>query len=284
MNKLKIAAVQMNAMVHDVTGNLEIHARFIAQAAEQGCALVVFPELSVTAHFGAPEAVNEAEPLDGAICTALQNAARQHNLLVSFGLCERARGSFYNSQILMGPDGILGVQRKTHPSHDEYLYFGRGNELNVLDAGFGRLGTLICYDSNLPETWRVLALKGAQIILLPHASRGARGTEMPREKQLTGLQSLLEIAPREQATHCKANAVFAVHCNQWGYNGHSTHAGGAWIVSPKGNILAQSEARLENLMIVAEIDLADGEDARRRAGCTLRTRRPELYGEITRIE
>ncbi|HRJ70917.1 MAG TPA: nitrilase-related carbon-nitrogen hydrolase [Terrimicrobiaceae bacterium] len=90
--------------------------------------------------------------------------------------------------------------------------------------------------------------------------------------------------PREQAAHCKANAVFAVFCNQWGYNGHSTHEGGAWILSPRGRILARGDEALGDTMIVAEIDLADAEQARRSSHCTLRTRRPEIYGVITELQ
>lgn len=280
--KFRAAAVQMNARVGDARGNLDTHCEFIARAAKEGCALVVFPELSVTAHFGAPEAVAEAECLDGEFCRRIAGEAGRHNLTVSFGLCERAEGTFFNTQVLMGPLGIIGTQRKTHPSGDEYLYFGRGNDLRVEDAGSARVGTLVCYDSTFPETWRVLALRGAEVILLPHASRSGRGVELPADKQLEGLRSLTEHFPRDHATHCKANAVFAVFCNQWGFNGHSTHEGGAWIVAPNGQVLVRSEPVLEDTMIVAEIDLAEVERIRRRPNCTLRTRRPELYGEITK--
>ena len=162
MEKFNVAAVQMNALKDDLQHNLDVHVRFIKEAAEAGCLLIVFPELSTTAHYGDPEVVKYAETAgDGPIFALMKEEAGKHGLIVAYGFCERAHGTFYNS--------------------------------------------------------------------------------------------------------------------------HSTHKGGASIIDPIGKLIARSEPLLEDLMITATLDPEPAEEIRRGKGFSLRTRRPEIYGELTRM-
>lgn len=284
MQPFTAAAVQMNASKDNLEHNLEIHRHFIREAGRLGCRLVLFPELSATSHYGADDVVRFAEPAgEGPVYTALLDAARQANIIVAYGFCQAAHGTYYNAHALLGPDGLIGIQHKLHASNDEYFSFRMGRQLSVFDLGFCKTGTLVCYDSNFSEVWRVLALRGAELVLLPHASRTGWGQEVPAERQLEQLRQSLEALPQPFGTYARENAVYALFANQAGYNGHSTHAGGAYALDPAGQAPVKSQPALEDQMITVEIGPTLLEKARRSANCTLKTRRPELYGPLTEL-
>ena len=282
METFTVAAVQMNALRGDLEHNLALHERFTREAARAGARIVMFPELSVTAHLGDVTATDLAEPAgSGRIHNTIRDLAKQHDIIISYGFCEYAHGAYYNSQGLMGPDGLIGVQRKIHASGDEYFTFRMGRSLEVFDLGFCTIGTLICFDSNFFEAWRVLALKGAEVILLPHASRSARGKKLGIAKQKQVIREVLADTA-SNSVYAKANVVYAVYANQYGYNGHSTHGGGAYVISPNGEMLVQGEPKLSDLMITAEIDMAELRRIRA-ARPILKQRRPEVYGILTEM-
>ena len=285
MEKFNVAAVQMNALKDDLQHNLDVHVRFIEEAAEAGCSLIVFPELSTTAHYGDPEVVKFSETAgDGPISVLMKEKAGKHELIIAYGFCERAHGTFYNSHALVNGEGIIGLQRKVHASGDEYYSFRMGRRFEVFDLGFCRVGTLICYDVSFSEAWRVMALKGAEVVLGPSAGRkGGMAQNAPSDEQLKRLSDTLDALPGPTGTYAAENALYAVNCNQFGYNGHSTHKGGASIIDPTGKVIARSEPLLEDLMITATLDPEPAEEMRRGKGFSLRTRRPEIYGELTKM-
>lgn len=283
MRNFSIAAVQMNALKDDLDHNIEKHIHFVEETAKTGCHLVMFPELSVTAHYGDEKALQFAEPADGNIFQIMHEQASKHNIIISYGFCEIAHGAHYNSQALVGPTGLIGIQRKAHASKDEYFFFRMGRSLDVFDLGFCKIGTLICYDTNFAEAWRVLALKGAEVILLPHASRSGWGKHIPAEEQRESLKRRQADAPGANGVHTRENAVFSVYSNQVDFNGHSTHGGGAYILGPTGRLLVKSEPSLEDLWISVELDAKLLQKARQGTHCALKMRRPEIYGELTKM-
>lgn len=282
MERFTVAAVQMNALRGDIGHNIAVHESFTARAAAAGARLVVFPELSVTAHFGDPDATAFAAPAaSGPVYDAMLHLAREHDIVVGYGFCEAAHGNYYNSFALMTPDGLAGVHRKVHASGDEYFYFRMGRAIETVDLGFARVGILICYDGTFFEAWRVLALQGADVILKPHAARSGRGEELPLDVQEEVIRKQLD-SSKENEVYAAANGVYAVYANQYGYNGHSTHSGGAYIVGPRGDVIVRGEPKLEDLMITAELDPAALHDARNRQ-MSMKMRRPELYGKVTEM-
>ena len=283
METFKIAAVQMNALKGDLEHNLEVHRHFAAKAATAGCRLVLFPELGTTAHFGDASALEFAEPTTGGrVFTEMCALAKKHDIVISYGFCEEAHGTHYNAQSLVGPKGFIGIQRKVHASWDEYFYFRMGRTLDVFDLGFCKVGTLICFDSGFFEVWRLLALKEADVILCPHAARIRRGEEVPAEEILEGLKARAAELPGKIGVYTKDNGVFAVSCNQVGYNGHSTHGGGAHVIGPDGEIIVKAEPSLDDLMIAAELD-AEALKKARNNNSVMRLRRPELYGGLSEM-
>ena len=109
---------------------------------------------------------------EGPSVTRPARLARQHGLILSAGLSERERDLVYNTQVLVGPGGYIGKQRKLHLSRDEVLFYVGGRDLPVFDVGFCKVGIAICYDNEFPESPRIPALRGAEVL----SCRTRRGT------------------------------------------------------------------------------------------------------------
>ena len=211
METFSLAAVQMNALKNDLEHNIEVHCRISREAAGACVKLVLFPELGVTAHYGDPQATALAqEATDGSIYQTISSLARELNIFISYGFCEKAHGTYYNSQALVGPKGMIGVQRKVHASLDEYLYFRMGRSLEVFDLGFCRVGILVCFDSMFFEAWRILALKEAEVLLLPHASRCPELQKTSDQEQLAKMHDHLRRAQNHRSV-CAGGKAESLH-------------------------------------------------------------------------
>ena len=284
MRNLTIAAVQMNAPLGEVERNLAAHVRLARQAAEAGAELICFPELGLTGHWCAGGVWAASEPVpDGPSTRRLLDLARDLQVTISFGLAERDRGIAYNTQVVVGPEGFIGKQRKLHMSADEYFHFRVGSEAAVLDIGKCRLGIGICYDNIFPEVARIAAIKGAEVYLMPHAARcGA----WPRSAaaQARAIAQLKAVWRKCYASRAYDNGMFVVANNQAGHAGddpETNHAGGVLVFDPNGEVIAESQAgRIAEEMVVVALKARDYE-ARRGCACfNLQTRRPEIYGDI----
>jgi predicted amidohydrolase len=285
MESFRIAAVQMNALKDDLEHNLEVHRKFAAQAAADGCRIVMFPEISATAHYGDSEVLKFAEEAgDGKVYRSMREASKRHGIIIAYGFAEKAHGTYYNAYALVGPDGTLGLQRKVVASGDEYYAFRMGRSLDVFDLGFCRIGTLVCYDRSFSEHWRIMALRGAEVILQPSAGRrGGKEMDVPKEAQLKRLAEKLDEMPGELGTYAAENGLFVAHCNQIGFNGHSTHNGGACIIGPQGDLKTKSPLTTDDVMVSFDLDAGEVDEARKRKNYTLKNRRPELYGDIAKM-
>jgi predicted amidohydrolase len=295
MERIRVAATQVEVRHLDLERNLDTHRRLIEEAADAGCDLVVFPECSVTGHNGSAEVTQLAEPKDGPIFQAVAASAQACGVVVGYGFCELHRGTHYNAYALVGPDGLLGLQRKVHASDDEFFRFRQAYEWDVAELGRCRAGVAICHDSDFFESWRVLALKGAEVVLLPHANRtmpaggglltfDGRGREVGDDDLLRAQRELLAerpVPPRLHDALARDNAVFAVFSDQVGFDGHSSHVGGAYVLAPDGTLLARSEPGTATGWIAADLDPLLLERARENPWFALRKRRPEAYEELT---
>ena len=143
--------------------------------------------------------------------------ARRHRLVLSVGLSEKERDIVYNTQVLVGPEGYIGKQRKLHLSRDEVNYYKGGREILVFDIGRCKVGTVICYDNQFPEIARVLALRGADVILMPHAARFKPWDDTPEGEAAARRHSHYFVAV--YALRARENACFAVLTDQAGRAG-----------------------------------------------------------------
>jgi predicted amidohydrolase len=295
VKRCRIAVTQVDVQHLDVEHNLETHLQLVSETAAAGCDLVLFPELSVTGHNGSPDVTRGAEAHDGRIYRTLQGHAKTCGIVVSYGFCELHRGTHYNTSALVGPDGLIGLQRKIHASLDEFFRFRQAYEWHVYDLGFCTVGTAICHDSDFFESWRILALKGAELVLLPHANRtledraGAHGfdgrdREAASDELRLAQETLLAERPSPPRLHdvlARDNGVYAAFSDQVGFDGHSTHVGGAYVIAPDGTMIARSEPGSERGWVSVDLDPALLTRRRESAAFALKKRRPETYEELT---
>jgi predicted amidohydrolase len=170
--ELVVAAIQMSSSLGDPDGNRERGIGWLRRAAEEGAELAVLPELSVCGY--APgtrdDALRVAEPVPGPSVEAWAEVARDAGMIVVGGLAEREGDRCYNAAVAVSLDGSVTVYRKAHLFERERKVFDPGDTgFPVIDAPFGKLGVLICYDLRFPEALRTLVVRGAQVVAVPTA-------------------------------------------------------------------------------------------------------------------
>ncbi len=168
---IHVASVQTAPVMGEVAANVARSIELVEQAAAHGARLVVLPELANTGYVFASRqeahALAESVP-DGPSSRAWIALAQRLGIYLVAGIAERSGGRLYNAAIIAGPDGYLGTYRKLHLWGDENLFFEPGDlGLPVFHTEFGRLGVAICYDGWFPEVYRLLALRGADIVAVP---------------------------------------------------------------------------------------------------------------------
>lgn len=294
MQSFKVAVVSMNSPFGEYENILARMEEYCRQAADSDVRLILFPELLIHSHCN-PKTWDLAEPVpDGPTTQRCIEIARTYGLVLSVGISEKPRDIVFNTQFLVGPEGYIGKQRKIHMSRDETLYYKGGRQLDVHDLGFCKVGTIICYDNQFPEVARILALKGADILLMPHAARIRMWDDTP-ESAAAARQHSLDFFTSCYAMRARENACFAVLANMAGRAGQLDtypanspaqphHCGGGLVFAPDGEVLASTQRdEIRDEMIICELDAGCLAAERSLPNYTLRTRRPELYEELIRI-
>jgi predicted amidohydrolase len=270
---VKVAAICMGSEIGCAKANLERIQALVQTASGKGAEIICLPELCVTGYsLGDPmEAYGTLSPWDA--IQWLDCLARDSGRIVVAGLVEPAdHGRPYISQLVLGADGLLGTYRKTHLSPPESARYRPGAALPVFRAGEVAFGVQLCYEAHFPEISTVMALKGADILFLPHAS--PRGE--PKEK--------LDSWMRHLAGRAFDNGLFVVACNQVGQNREDLiFPGVGVIIGPDGRVM-ESYAGDEEKILYAELREEDLKRVREhRMRYFLSRRRPELYGRIVDI-
>lgn len=293
MQSLRVAAVSMNSELGKRAETLRRIEQYCERAVAERAELVVFPELVVHGHC-TPNTWELAEPVPaGESVETLCGLARRFGIFLSAGLSEKEHDIVYNTQVLVGPAGYIGKQRKLHMSRDESFFYKGGREISVFDLGKCKVGMVICYDNQFPEVCRIVALRGADVILMPHAAREGRWDDTP-ESQAAARRKVFDFFSSSYRMRARENACFCVYVDQAGRAGYVDslprdhfnqphHPGGAMVIGPTGDILrhAQTE-QIRDEMIVMDLDAALLAAARSHPNYTLRTRRFELFGELVR--
>lgn len=165
-------AVAQFAPTGDVAANLaRIEELALAAKRDEGAEMVVFPERAIT---GLDEPA--AQPMPGPATERLAAIAARHGLYIVAGLAEADGERRYNSAVLVGPEGLVGSYRKTHLDAKDGNWASAGEEWGVFDTRIGRVGLLVGHDAAFPESGRVLALRGCDIVACPAAIRGRFST------------------------------------------------------------------------------------------------------------
>lgn len=172
-DSLVVAAVSCEAKIRNTKHNLERIAYWSKQAADRGADLVLFPECTIHGWWQSRENRNYAETIDGESIAAVTEIARKHRLRIAVGLTEERDGRYYLSHAIVGPQGVIGVHRKSSLAggeNGEAKVWDRGNDANVFDVGSFKVGIAICFESVHAETCRKLNAGGAEVILAPYSN------------------------------------------------------------------------------------------------------------------
>ncbi|MCR8547543.1 N-carbamoyl-D-amino-acid hydrolase [Salipiger sp. P9] len=296
--KFVVAGAQMGPIAKDEPRASAV-ARLCAmmrQAHARGAALVVFPELALTTFF--PRwFIEEPAEIDRWFETAMPNEtvqplfdlARELGIGFHLGYAERTpEGRHFNTAILVSEAGeIVGKYRKIHlPGHRgnepwrpfqhlEKRYFEKGDlGFPVYDTLGGKLGMCICNDRRWPETWRMLGLGGAELVVLGY-NTPLHYPPAPEHDHLQYFHNELSVQ-----AGCYQNGLWAVAVAKAGMEEGSELIGGSVIVAPTGEILARA-ATAGDEVITAEIDLDRCTEIRANVFNFALHREPEDYALIT---
>jgi len=286
MTMVTVAATQM-ACSPDPEENMARAEALVREAAGQGADLVLLQEFFSTPYFCKDQLqahFSLAAPADGhPAIDRFSRLAAELGVVLPISFFEQKNNAYYNSLAMVDCDGSLkGLYRKSHipdgPGYQEKFYFNPGDTgFRVFDTAVGRIGCAICWDQWFPEAARVLALKGADLLVYP--------TAIGSEPQAPDLDSR-DHWTRVMQGHAAANMLPLIASNRIGTEpGESctlTFYGSSFIAGPTGNLIARAD-RDAQAVLVASFDL-DAIRAARASWGLFRDRRPDLYGAIATLD
>ena len=276
-DKVNAAIVQV-AWTGDKESMIEVHEKYVAEAAAAGVQVMCFQELFYGPYFCQvqdAEFYSYAEAIpEGSTTKRFQELAARHEMVLVLPMYEEEQPGFlYNTAAVIDADGsYLGKYRKTHiPQIEgfwEKFYFRPGNlGYPVFDTAVGKVGVYICYDRHFPEGWRALGLGGAQIVFNPSATS-------------RGLSAYLW--QLEQSAAAVANMYFVGAINRVGVEplGDNDFYGTSYFATPRGQILDGAASDQTEELVLRELDLSQIAEVRNQ-WAFYRDRRPDQYGGLT---
>jgi N-carbamoylputrescine amidase len=279
--EITLSLVQMHVDGDNKQSNLSTAELSIDEAvAKHGAELIVLPELFTTSYFAVSmdrKYFDLAEPIPGPSIERIAMKAQQHKVHIIAPIFEKVEpGQYYDSSPLISPQGrVIAVHRKVHREDTwipesgigdyEKFYFRGGSQLDVSSMGKCRVGQLICYDRHFPEAWRTLALKGADLVVVPGATLG---------KLLSDMYVL------EGRAMAFMNQVFAAVLNRVGSQAEWSFFGSSYIAGPDGRLMAGPASSTEPEILSATLKLRELDDMRREFQL-YRDRRTDLYESVS---
>lgn len=261
---MKVGFLQLQPIFCNVEENLNKIFSFVEK--EKGFDLLVLPELANSGYVFTKrselEKVAEKIP-SGYFIEKLIELAKQKDGFIISGVCEKKESVFFNSSVIIGPDGYIGKYRKIHLFDREKLFFEPGSKtFEVFEIRETKVGIMICFDWIFPESARILALKGAEIIAHPS------NLVLPHSQTAMLARSI-------------ENKVFTITANRIGKEENSgislTFTGQSQITSPKMEILVSASKDQEEIKFVdIDVELAKNKWINER-NHLFDDRRKELY-------
>lgn len=287
---MKIGLIQQHN-TSDREDNISRLENSIRQLKEQGAQLVVMQELHNSLYFCQVENVNNfdlAEPIPGPSTERFGKLAKELGIVIVTSLFEkRAPGLYHNTAVVIENDGtIAGKYRKMHipddPAYYEKFYFTPGDiGFEPIKTSVGTLGVLVCWDQWYPEAARLMALKGAEMLIYPTAI-GYESSDTPEEQERQR-----EAWTTVQRGHAVANGIPVIAVNRTGHEPDPSGQtkgisfwGSSFVAGPQGEMIFRAP-KDEDVSVVLDIDIAHSEQVRR-WWPFLRDRRIDRYGEITK--
>jgi len=286
-----VAAIQM-ACDWDVEGNIARAERLVRQAAAQGAQIILLPELFETPYFCIEQDVRHLvlahELAQDPAVEHFAKVARELGVVLPISFFERAGPARFNSIAILDADGSkLGVYRKSHipngPGYQEKSYFSPGDTgFRVWDTRFARIGVGICWDQWFPETARVMALQGAELLFFPTAI----GSEPPPALPVNSREHW----QRTQQGHAAANLTPLIAANRYGLERSLQDPQGLYIRFYGSSFIADAlgakiaEAGEEGDAVLTQTFDLTAVAQLRDNWFVFRDRRPDLYGPLTSFD
>ena len=219
---INIAVIQFEPTLGDSGRNMLTIRDKLAKTTHAD--LVILPELAASGYnFSNRDMAMELSevPEKSDLVNMLHNVATTNDQYIITGFNERSGDLLYNSSLLIGHEGILGVYRKMHLFMREKQIFEPGDgQLDVFELGFCKIGMQICFDYLFPEPWGILARKGAELIVHPS-------------------NLLTQNAMKAMPAIALMNRIYTITANRTGKEGDLTFNGNSMVISPSGDILAR---------------------------------------------
>ena len=269
---MKVGLVQQKNTA-DIPANIQKLQDNIRKAAAMGAELVVLQELHNGLYFCQTENTeifNQAESIPGPSTETFGKLAKELGIVLVLSLFERrAPGLYHNTAVVLEKDGsIAGKYRKMHipddPAYYEKFYFTPGDlGFEPIDTSVGRLGVLVCWDQWYPEAARLMAMRGAEMLIYPTAI-GWESTDTEEEKKRQ-LNAWITV----QRGHAVANGLPVITVNRTGHepdpSGQTNGIqfwGNSFVAGPQGELLAEFTNEQEEVRVV-EVDKSRCENVRR---------------------
>jgi len=288
-NKILTVGLVQHACGSNREANLDTSIQGIHRAAQQGAQLVLLQELHGNRYFCQTQEVRHfelAEKIPGPTTELLGQVAAELGVVIVASLFEcRSPGVYHNTAVVLDANGsVAGCYRKMHipddPGYHEKYYFTPGDlGFEPVTTSVGKLGVMVCWDQWFPEAARLMALAGADLLLYPTAiGWDARDN---KQEQLRQQEAWLTV----QRGHAIANCLPVLVCNRSGHEADPSGCsegihfwGGSCIIGPQGELLAQTGADRDDVLVHA-VDLARTRELRQQWPF-FRDRRIDAYQDL----
>lgn len=285
---MKVSLIQMSCVTDVAQNHLKLKSK-ISDAKKQSAELVVLQELHDTPYFCQAENVDNfdlAVSIPGTETDFYSGIAKDNGIVLVTSLFERrAAGLYHNTAVVFDTDGsIAGQYRKMHipddPAYYEKFYFTPGDlGFQPIQTSIGKLGVQVCWDQWYPEGARLMALRGADLLIYPTAiGYAAEDSAEEQQRQRSAWQLV-------QRGHAVANGLPVIAVNRTGFepdpSGQTAGIrfwGSSFVCGPQGEILAEAPEN-EEAVLTVDISLERSEQVRR-WWPFLRDRRIDKYDEI----
>ncbi|MEI7595245.1 MAG: nitrilase-related carbon-nitrogen hydrolase [Bacteroidota bacterium] len=260
---MKVGYLQFQPKINCLAENIQNISFFLNNCEDFD--LVVLPELANSGYnfSSKEEALANAEEINKSkYINALTEICKKRKCHIVSGFCELENGKLYNSSVLINEKGVLGVYRKLHLFFNEQDYFEPGNlGLPIFSVNGVKIGMLVCFDWMFPEVWRILAMKGADIICHPS-------------------NLVLPYAQKAVPIYALTNRVFTITANRIGTEGDLKFTGQSVISDTRGEILCKASETAEELMFTF-IETLDAKNKMITAkNHIFKSRRPDEYLDL----
>lgn len=270
---VKIALAQMK-INEDVNKNFEKTLNLIGTAAQNGAKLICFPELQLNPFFPQYRGVNTSKYIlktNDEKIKKIQQKCKEFNIIAVPNFYFEENNKYYDASLLInGTGNILGVSKMVHiisccQFYEQDYYSPSDTGFKVYNTPIGKIGIIICFDRHIAESFRLCALQGADLVIIPTAN--------VKSEPLDKFEWELRIPAMQ-------NNIFVAMCNRVGIEGEMEFAGESIVVNPDGDVLLKADDKEQ--LIFADIDIAQVLECRDKRPY-IKLRRPQIYSKICDI-